>query len=418
MDRAGRAASSRPVAPRGRAAPRSAPSRPGVAPLVFGPRIYLAQTQPGFEGVAWSEIAARCGGTNSDQEATPLPRVAATPKVRGGFAARELGRRSVPGRAGMSIFTLPRPDPLRLIRTAEDIFALVGYRRGLAGRGTTDLDRVRAAAREAPFVDDALTAMTRMLPGRRGGRHLRFRVVARMAGEHEFRRVDLQRAVERGVTERGDRDWRLVDDNADVEIWATMFPGEVLIALRLSDERMRHREYKVAHLPGSLRPAVAAALGWLSEPADEDVVLDPLCGSGTVLIERAQLGRYNLLIGSDHDGAALAAARTNIGPRYKPIELHPWDAVALPLPDGAVSKAITNLPWGIRHGSHEQNRRAYPRIVAELRRVVRPGGLIVMLTGEARLMGEVLRHSRLRSEKVLYVSILGAQAAVYVCRVG
>ena len=146
-------------------------------------------------------------------------------------------------------------------------------------------------------------------------------------------------------------------------------------------------------------------------------VLDPLCGAGTVLIERAQLGRYSLLIGGDHDPAALAAARENIGPRYKPIELHQWDAVALPLPDASVSKVVTNLPWGIRHGSHEENRRLYPRLIAEFKRVARKGGLIVMLTGETRLMGDLMTRGRFRPEKIVHVTILGAPAAVYVSRV-
>jgi len=375
----------------------------------------MVQTQPGFEGVAWSEIASRYAATTAGEAVSGRPSAS---EFTRGQAVRELARRSVPDRAGISIFTVPRPDPLRLVRTAEDVFALVGYRRAPAGAGAFDLERARAAAREAPYVEDALAALVRMVPGRRAGRRLHFRVVARMAGEQSFRRVDLQRAVERGVIERGDHTWRLVDDNADVEIWATLLPGEILIALRLSDEGMRHRDYKVAHLPGSLRPAVAAALGWLSEPDADDVVLDPLCGAGTVLIERAQLGRYKLLIGSDRDDSALAAAQTNIGPRYKPIELRPWDAAALPLHDGNVNKVITNLPWGMRHGSHEENRRAYPRIVAELKRVVRPGGLIVMLTGETRLMGDVLRRSELRPEKILHVGILGAKAAVFVCRPG
>jgi 23S rRNA G2445 N2-methylase RlmL len=331
-----------------------------------------------------------------------------------GGAAREIAWRTVPDRVGISIFTAPRPDLLSQVRSAEDIFTLVGYRHASVSR-PLDLDHVRAAAREAPYFEAGLTALVRMLPGRRGGHRLRFRVVARMVGEREFRRVDLQRAVERGVLERGDHSWRLVDDDADVEIWATMFPDDILLAMRLSDEHMRHRDYKVAHMPGSLRPAVAAALGWLSQPADDDVVLDPLCGAGTVLIERAQMGRYKLLMGSDHDSEALAAARTNVGPRYKPLELHPWDASAIPLPDASVNKVITNLPWGIRHGSHEQNRRAYPRIISELKRVVRPDGLIVMLTGETRLMSDVLRRCRLRASKTFRVSILGAMAGIYVC---
>jgi tRNA (guanine6-N2)-methyltransferase len=153
----------------------------------------------------------------------------------------------------------------------------------------------------------------------------------------------------------------------------------------------------------------------LSEPGPNDVVLDPLCGAGTILIERAHLERYQLLIGSDHDPAALAAARENIGPRYKPIELHAWDAVTLPLPHASVDRVITNLPWGIRYGSHEANRRAYPRMLAEFRRVVRPAGVIVILTGEMRLTAELIRRGHLRAHRILRVSILGAPAAIYVC---
>jgi 23S rRNA G2445 N2-methylase RlmL len=330
--------------------------------------------------------------------------------------ARELARRAVPGRAGLIIFSAPRADPMRLIRIAEDIFAVAGYRSRLKGE-SADLDRIRAVAREAPYVESALAARVRVLPGSRAGRRLRFRVVARMVGDQEFRRVDLQRAIERGISERGDHTWRLTEGEADIELWATMIESEVLLAIRLSDESMRHREYKVAHTPGSLRPAAAAALGWLSEAAPDDVVLDPLCGAGTVLIERAQLGRYSLLIGADHDPSALAAARENIGPRYKPIELHQWDAVALPLPEASVSKVVTNLPWGIRHGSHEGNRRLYPGLIAEFRRVVRKGGLIVMLTAETRLMTELISRGRFRPEKIVRVTIQGTPATVYVSRV-
>jgi 23S rRNA G2445 N2-methylase RlmL len=237
-----------------------------------------------------------------------------------------------------------------------------------------------------------------------------------MTGEHEFRRVDFKRAIERGIAERGDHTWRLSETEAEVEFWATMFADEVIIAVRLSDERMRHRDYKIVHIPGSLRPSVAAALAWLSGPAGDDVMIDPLCGAGTVLVERAHLEHYKLLIGSDHDREALQAAGANIGPRYKPVELHPWDAVALPLPDRSVSKVVTNLPWGKRHGSHEENRRLYPRLIAEFRRIVGVGGTIVMLTGETRLMSNLIARRLLRPEKILRVSVLGAPAAVYVCR--
>jgi tRNA (guanine6-N2)-methyltransferase len=365
--------------------------------------IYIAHTQPGFEGVAAEEIAARYAAAAGGRG------------IGGGPAMRDLGRRIVPERAGMTIFSAPRPDPLGAARTIEDLFALVGFRDGL-GTAPATLEKVRTIAHEAPYVEEALEARVRMTPGSRAGRNLGFRVIARIAGEHEFRRVDFQRAVERGIADRGDHSWRGAGDDADVEFWATLLGGEMFLAVRLVDERMRHREYKVAHRPGSLRASVAAALGWLSKPGADDRVVDPMCGAGTILIERAHLGRYAMLAGFDRDPGAIAAAHENIGPRYRPLGLAQGDALRLPLGNGAATHLVTNLPWGTKYGSHGENRRLYPRLVEEFARVVRPGGRLVMLTAERMLMREVASRGFVRVESVKRVMILGAPAVIYLCR--
>ena len=316
----------------------------------------------------------------------------------------------------MSLFYAPRVEPLRGLRASEDIFAVVGYASALT-HDRRALERIRMLARDTSHVDEAIATRVKMLRGARAGRRLTFRVIARMVGAQEFRRAEFKRAIERGIDERGDHAWRLVEDESDVEFWATLLDDELVLAIRLTDETMRQRDYKVAHIPGSLRPSVAAALGLLSQPTPSDIVLDPFCGAGTVLIERAHLARYQALIGSDIDDQALTAARTNIGPRYKPIELHSWDAVAIPLPDHSVNRIVTNLPWGVQHGSHAENRRLYPRVFSEFARLIQPNGLIVMLTGETRLMGDLLHKGALQAERILRVSILGTPAAIYVCRV-
>ncbi|HUY37427.1 MAG TPA: methyltransferase domain-containing protein [Candidatus Binataceae bacterium] len=364
--------------------------RPAPQSLHFGPNQYIAQTQPGFEAIATNEILAR------------VPH------------AHEVGQRIVPERCGMAIFSAPDPSALVRLRCAEDIFALVGYRAGPDPEAVTP-DRIRAAARDAPLVEAGILARVRFDPKARGGRRLRYRVVARQAGEHEFRRVDLQHAVERGISERTDHTWRHDDNEADVEFWATMFESELLLAVRLSSEAMRHRDYKVAHRPASLRPAAAAALGWLSGVDERDVVLDPFCGAGTILIERAGLGRYAELIGSDRDSEALAAARLNVGPRYKPIRLEGWDAAAIPLTDSSVTKIVTNLPWGIRYGTHGENRKLYPAWIAEFNRVLAPGGRMVLLSAEWTLMRELAARRRIRIEKAIQVAILGARASIFIC---
>ncbi len=315
----------------------------------------------------------------------------------------------------MVIFFAPAAAKLGAIRTAEDLFGLAAYRAGV-GPESAALDKIRAAAREAPLVEAALQARVKVSPGTRAGRRLKFRVIARMAGEHEFRRVDFQRAVERGILERGDHTWRLEEEDADVEFWATMIDAEFFLTVRLSDDRMRHREYKAAHRPASLRASSAAALAWLSEPCEDDVVLDPFCGAGTILIERAYLGRYGMLLGSDRDHAALAAARINVGARYKPIRLENWDAGAIPLGDASVNKIVTNLPWGLRYGSHGENRKLYPLWIREFTRLLKSGGVMVMLTAEWRLMRELERGRKIAPGRILRVSVLGRPAAIYVCR--
>jgi len=367
-------------------------ARSTLAPLRFGPEVYLIQTQPGFESIAWNEIAAR------------IPN------------AKKLGTRTVPERNGMLVVEASRPEPLASLRCAEDVFALVSYRRGLIDDATA-LDRIRAIVRGCTHLDDALRARLAFVKGARAGKKLRFKVVARMVGEHDFRRTDFMRAVETGVVENGDHNWRPDDDTSEVEFWATMLRDEFILAMRLSDDTMRIRDYKVAHRPGSLRPSVAAALAMLSNPAPNDVFLDPLCGTGTVLIERAHCGRYGLLLGGDSDRDTLDAARENIGPRYKPIELKQWDAVALPLEDASVDKLVSNLPWGMKHGSHADNRRLYPRLIAEFRRVLKPGGTMVLLSAEMRLMSELWTKAHIRPLRILHVSVLGAPAAIYVCAI-
>src|SRR6266852_6022837 len=89
---------------RDRAAPRE---RVQPQPLRLGPNLYIAHTQPGFESIAADEIATRISG------------------------AREITRRGVPDRAGMTIFFAPAAQKLTALRTVEDLFGLAGYRAGL-----------------------------------------------------------------------------------------------------------------------------------------------------------------------------------------------------------------------------------------------------------------------------------------------
>lgn len=349
----------------------------------------IAQTQPGFEGIASGEIAKRIKGA----------------VVR--------GARTLPGKNGIVLFEAPGDaGSLATLRTVEDLFATVAdlpdmppAREGL---------RVLEEAARAMDVEAGMTLAQQVTPGRGGRGGLRFRVVSRQVGRAGYRRVEAQRAVERGIAARKDRRWRLVEEGG-VEFWLTLLPDRGLLALRLTDARTRHREYRSEHLPASLRPSAAAALVWLTRPGPKDVFLDPMCGAGTVLIERAFAGRYGLILGGDIDPAAMAATQANIGPRYKPISVRRWDARRLPLDAASVDAVAVNLPFGRQIGSPAENASLYPDFLREAARVLRPVARLVALTGDTWSFDQALKQvDSLTRRESCRVQVLGRGAKIYV----
>jgi 23S rRNA G2445 N2-methylase RlmL len=205
-----------------------------------------------------------------------------------------------------------------------------------------------------------------------------------------------------------------VEDDADVEFWLWLSGSEALIGLRLSDATMRHRTYKREHLPASLRPTVAAAMGWLSHPTPDDIILDPLCGAGTILIERALLAPFETAIGGDIRKEAVAMARRNADSAGVTITWRVWDARSLPLDAASVNRVITNLPFGKQIGTHETNQTLYTKLSQEFRRVLQTEGRLVTLTSEDRLWDTVLHDSGWRIVKKVVLVLLGQPASIFV----
>ncbi|MBC7235707.1 MAG: RNA methyltransferase [Chloroflexi bacterium] len=352
---------------------------------------YYAQTMPGFAGIAWTEVAARLPG------------------------AKYGGTREVRLQNELLFFDYAEdPTDLLRLRTVEDVFFLLERVPKLPW-GYEGLDTLYNILLHSRNLLPALEIYSH-IKGHRPRSPIRFRVVPRLSGPRQpYRRVDLGRSVAKALEHGTRKRWCSVDEGEEVEIWANVIGMDFVCGLRLSDESMRHRDYKEVHLPASLRPSVAAALVWLTEPATDDIFLDPLCGVGTILIERGLTARHRLLIGGELDEAALRAAITNIGPKHKPRQLFHWDARRLPLAAHSIDKVATNLPFGVKIGDPRELPDLYRAVLAELDRVLTARGRAVVLTGEPELVKEALRPlPRFRVERGYPVAVLGRRAMVYV----
>ena len=242
-----------------------------------------------------------------------------------------------------------------------------------------------------------------------------------MTGTHGYRRIDARQALARGLAGKLPASWREVDENAAIEIWLTIHGRQAVCGLRLSDATMRHRTYKAEHLPASLRPTVAAAMVRLAGASAGQLVVDPMCGAGTLLAELIVLARARrageiAVLGGDHDAAAVRAAATNLrraGPGWR---LARWDARRIPLAAGSVDRLVCNPPFGVQLGEPAMIGPLYRALAAECDRVLRPDGRAVFLVGEAALWHPAAIAVGWRASRRLRIRILGQPAELSVWR--
>jgi 23S rRNA G2445 N2-methylase RlmL len=272
------------------------------------------------------------------------------------------------GRSDVVLFTAESSafQGLLMVRLAEDVFVEVG--RTLRAEG----DRPHWIAGRLWRPERARRALSvRNGVGRSVRARTTFRVIARVLQERSFLRTDLRRRVTEAVQWQ-QPGWRVADPS-EVELWVIEYqPGRILAGVRVSDVRMRQHDGRDAERRGALRPTVAAAMVRLAgEPPG--VLLDPCCGSGTILAEAAEVGWQ--AHGIDIDPEAIRIARQN-APK---AQVDQGDARRLEFGDQSMDACVSNLPFGQQYavqGGMESWLRA---VLGELNRVTRPGGRVVLL---------------------------------------
>ena len=148
--------------------------------------------------------------------------------------------------------------------------------------------------------------------------------------------------------------WELSVDDREGRLRVELSPKS------LADPRFT---YRVADVPAASHPTIAAAIVHVGGARNHDVVWDPFVGSGMELVERARMGPYESLFGTDTSESALVAAMQNFesaggrtlepgespdpnGQRLERFSLEKSDALHA-RPSG-VTLIVTNPPMGRR----------------------------------------------------------------------
>ncbi len=153
------------------------------------------------------------------------------------------------------------------------------------------------------------------------------------------------------------------------------YVGRVIHKIDRGDFAYRNPMRRPFFHPGVMMPIIARALVNLSLAGKGDLLFDPFCGTGGVLLEGHLLGAR--VLGSDAEEAMIAGCRANL----PDADLLLADATAMPLCDNSIDAVVTDLPYGqsvrIRAASME---RLYARSLSEMRRVLKEGKRAVVVT--------------------------------------
>jgi predicted RNA methylase len=170
-------------------------------------------------------------------------------------------------------------------------------------------------------------------------------------------------------------------------------PHLVLVPRGFDDPRF---SYRCRDVPAASHPTIAAALARAAGARNDDVVWDPFVGSGLELVERARLGPYRRLIGTDIDSRALDAARENLRAAGVTAELGLADAAAHRA--SGVTLILTNPPMGRRVARERDLSKLFEAFLEHAARTLAQGGRLVWLSPLPALTREVGERVGLRTQ--------------------
>jgi tRNA (guanine6-N2)-methyltransferase len=228
---------------------------------------------------------------------------AAELRTRHGVSDVQIGHRFVECRASLQP-SLLQPG------SVDDLFLLAAHFRGLDPRRSA-LSQLteQAAAVDVPSLLDRLASV------RVPGHDRRFEVVASFLGRRNYTRFEIERAVGSGLQAASGAPFvpgpNREGDHPPLSWRVHLFDGGGFLGLRIAAAPLHRRAYRRRSIEGSLHPPLARAAALVAGLEAGDLVLDPCCGAGTLLLEARLQQPAARLIGGDVDLNAVRTARAN-----------------------------------------------------------------------------------------------------------
>jgi tRNA (guanine6-N2)-methyltransferase len=220
-----------------------------------------------------------------------------------------------------------------------------------------------------------------------------FRVTGNRTGTHEFTSVDVQRVA--GAALVGKYGTAVDLTGYEVDVRVDVVHDRCWVGVQLTRTRLSKRQERVYTPMAALKTVVAyAMLRFARLDEGSGGLLDPFCGSGTILIEAAQSFPNLHLYGSDAFAKPVQGTADNLAAMGLSERVQLTQADARDLRDhyepGTMRAIVTNPPFGVRLGRRADFRHLYSNFLQGAHRILEPGGRLVVLVGRRRAFNFIL----------------------------
>lgn len=239
-----------------------------------------------------------------------------------------------------------------------------------------------------------------------------FRV--RFSQENQFAKVDKQ--VSRKAEETVLRNTKLQLDrlSPSTEIWYAIrregfaYCGQLISKREFTEKNLNK---------GELRPEIAYLIGCFSELKNEDVVLEPFCGYGSIPVQLAKKFRFSKLFVSDIDEEKIKMVSEKKQLKDKEnISVSVCDAFELNhISDKSVDVVISDPPWGFFEDIGDVNV-FYQKMFASFKRVLKSDGKMIILSARKEELETTAAQLSVKITKSLHTLVNGKKASLYELR--
>lgn len=198
---------------------------------------------------------------------------------------------------------------------------------------------------------------------------------------------------------------------ADLEFWFLLRDdGYGIFGVKSIKDKLRKIIYK-----GELQPSLAHLLNLFSDPHSTDIYLDPFAGYGALPKDRLHHFDYHYIYTSDNNPQLVEKLKKTMTHNQR-VTVKNADARILSyLADGSINKIVTDPPWGMYNMQNVDLQTFYSKVLAEMVRVLKDKGLIVLVTGRPEEFKIALTHfkTKLTLTKTISTLVNGKKASIY-----